>query len=708
MEELTQRRKEMVLALIRDRQYKPMRPREMAGFLQVPKSERGGLGAILDELCAQGEISVDSFGRYVPVKNETAEGIFQGTERGFGFVTVEGEEGDWYIPAQEKLDAIDGDRVRVIKLRDGGTSGKMRFRTEARVVAVLARGTKSVVGIFKKNRIGGFVSPDRSRFDFDLTIPADHTLGAVSGQKVCAEIVRYGDRPVGHITEILGHVNDPGVDILSVVRAYDIPSVFPPEVIAEATAVPAEVKEADIAGRHDLRDWFTVTIDGEEAKDLDDAVTYFEEDGRRVLGVHIADVSAYVKEDSALDKEAVNRGTSVYLADRVIPMLPHALSNGICSLNQGEDRLALSCIMEVSEDGEVLSHSIEETVIRVNHRLSYTQVQGLFDHAAGNAETDNCPEDAAPMLLAMEKLSAVVRKRREARGAIDFDFPESKILLNEAGRVVSIEPHARNRATELIEDFMVLANETVAEEFFWLSMPFVYRVHEEPSLPKIRELSGIVSRFGYRLHVSDRVYSKELQKFLSGVRGKPEEALLARITLRSMKQARYATECLGHFGLASRYYCHFTSPIRRYPDLQIHRIIKEYLHGTLTERRIHHYGEILPERAKQSSMTERRSEDAERDVCKMKKAEYMRGFLGEEFDGVISGVTAWGIYVELPNTVEGLIRLTDLRGDYYIYDANGMALTGERTGRRYEIGQPMHVIVSAADKLSRTVEFVPG
>ena len=698
------RRRELILALLRDPRYSPMRPREIAGLLNVPKSERGELGAILEELCAKGLATVSPDGRYSRGR-EIAEGVFQGNERGFGFVTVDGEEDDWFIPEENVGDAVHGDRVRVVKIQEGFRGREQTFRTVGKIIAVTERNTSSVVGIFRKNKIGGFVIPDNHRYSFDIAIPLSETRGAVSGQKVCAQIVRYGARPQGRITEILGHVNDPGVDILSVVRAYDLPTDFPEEVMLEVAGTPAEVTAAESEGRRDLRGLLTVTIDGEEAKDLDDAVTLTEEDGHLVLGVHIADVSHYVREDSPLDREAVNRGTSVYLADRVIPMLPHALSNGICSLNQGEDRLALSCLMTLDETGAVIAHEICESVIRVDRRLSYTQVQAVFDADPTVLEELS---DVVPMLLAMREAADLIRAKREARGAIDFDFPESRIVLNERGRVVSVEPHERNRATALIEDFMVLANETVAEEFRWMSLPFVYRVHEDPAVEKMRELSGYVANFGYRLHVSDKVHSKELQRFLSKLRGRPEEPLLSRLTLRSMRQARYATECLGHFGLASRYYCHFTSPIRRYPDLQIHRIIKEYLHGRLSERRIAHYEAILPERAARSSMTERRSEEAEREVEKMKKAEYMHGLLGEEFDGIISGVTSHGVYVELPNTVEGMVRLTDLRGDYYVYDARTMSLTGERTGRRFSIGQPMRVMVAAADKVSRTVDFVPA
>ena len=709
-------KKETVLAFLRDPQYRAMRFREIAGMLQVPKPERGELNAILDHLVNEGLVTVDALGRYAPRRADTSEGVFSANARGFGFVTVEGESEDWFIPAEQKHGAMHGDLVRVAAVRRAETGD--RFRTEGRVVAVLRRNTKTAVGIFRKYRFGGCVVPDRDKLDFIINIPQNATLGAVTGQKVCAEITSYGDgitRTEGRVVEILGHVNDPGVDILSVVRDYDLPVDFPQDVCDEVGGVPGEVDEAEAARRTDLRAILTVTVDGEEAKDLDDAISLTIENGHYYLGVHIADVSNYVREGTPLDTEALKRGTSVYLADRVIPMLPHELSDGICSLNQGEDRLALSCLMELDEAGSLVAHSVEETVIRVDHRLSYNQVQGIFDAATASEEdfvpeNEPCglPEETVSMLLRMRELASKLKRIREARGAIDFDFPECKILMNEDGSVREIEPRLRCEATELIESFMVLANETVAEEFFWLSAPFLYRVHEEPSYEKMKDLAGYVSHFGYFLHLSnDKVHAKEIQQFLRKLRGKAEEPLLSRLTLRSMRQARYETECAGHFGLASKYYCHFTSPIRRYPDLQIHRIIKEHLRGGLTARRSAHYREILGEVAKHSSVTERRSDEVEREVEKMKKAEYMCGFLGEEFDGVISGVTSWGIYVELENTVEGLIRLTDLHGDCYNYSASEMSLRGERTGRRYEIGQPIRVLVAAADKTARSVDFMP-
>ena len=457
-----------------------------------------------------------------------------------------------------------------------------------------------------------------------------------------------------------------------------------------------------------------MTIDGEDAKDLDDAVTLeMLENGNYRLGVHIADVSNYVKEGSELDKEALKRGTSVYLVDRVIPMLPHKLSNGICSLNQGADRLAMSCLMEVDAHGNVVDHEICESVIRSDRRMTYTAVNAILSEADTKEKEEEKAalleeyKDFVPMFERMKELSHIIREKRSKRGAIDFDFPESKIILDEKGKPVDIHPYERNVATKIIEDFMLLANETVAEDYFWQSVPFLYRTHDEPNPEKMKQLGVFINNFGYSLRLSNgEVHPKELQKLLDKIEGKPEEPLLARLTLRSMKQAKYTTQCTGHFGLAARYYTHFTSPIRRYPDLQIHRIIKECLHGGMKEKRITHYDKILPQVAVQTSALERRADEAERETEKMKKCEYMSKFIGQSFDGVISGVTNWGFYVELPNTVEGLVRISDLRDDYYIFDESKYELTGEMSKKVYKLGQPVRIVVSGTDKLLRTVDFV--
>ncbi len=447
-----------------------------------------------------------------------------------------------------------------------------------------------------------------------------------------------------------------------------------------------------------------MTIDGEDAKDLDDAVTLTKEGDLYCLGVHIADVANYVQERSALDAEAYKRGTSVYLADRVIPMLPHALSNGICSLNQGEDRLSMSCLMKIDGKGKVVDHEITESVICVDRRMSYTNVNKILE----DKDTQLMEEyrEFLPMFEQMRELSSLLRQKRKKRGSIDFDFPETKIVLDEKGQLKEIKPYERNTATKLIEDFMLIANETVAEDFYWRQMPFLYRAHEKPDSEKIQKLSAFINNFGYTLHMGqEEIHSKELQKLLGKIEGAPEEALISRLTLRSMKQAKYSADCLGHFGLAASYYCHFTSPIRRYPDLQIHRIIKDCLRGRMNQSRIEHYEKLLPETAKHTSEMERRADEAEREVEKLKKAEYMKKHIGEEFEGIISSITSWGFYVELANTIEGMVHITSLTDDYYIYLEETYELMGEATNRRFKLGQKVSVVAVKADTLLRTIDF---
>ncbi|MBO4281408.1 MAG: ribonuclease R [Lachnospiraceae bacterium] len=702
----------MIAELIKDPKLKPMKFRELAGFLQVPKEERSELSEILYALIREGKVAVDREGRYVCDRSVTLSGEFFGTGRGFGFVRPEGAgaDADIFIPEEKTGGAMHGDTVLVTITCEAYTAGGKKNRAEGIVRRVISRANETIVGTFGKTKGFGFVRPDNTKLDFDVFISREHTKGAETGQKVVCRLRDFGTvnrNPEGMVVEILGRPEEPGVDVMSAIRAFGIPTEFSEEVLSEAAGVPSEVKEEDVAGRLDLRDVLTVTIDGEDAKDLDDAVSVTKhEDGTYSLGVHIADVSHYVREDSALDREAVNRGTSVYFADRVIPMLPVELSNGICSLNAGVDRLALSCLMEINEKGQIIDHRIAETVIHVDKRMSYTDVRKTL------SETEETPEDYvafAGMLRDMEKLSGILRLKREDRGAIDFDFPECKIVIGPGGRVSDIVPYERNVATRLIEDFMLAANETVAEHFFWMELPFVYRNHETPDPEKMTRLNIFINNFGYHIHDSgDTVHAKEIQKLLNRIAGTPEEGVISRLTLRSMKQAKYAPECLGHFGLAARYYCHFTSPIRRYPDLQIHRIIKESLRGELTGRRINHYNEILSDRAERSSRCERRADEAEREVERRKKAEYMHRFLGEEFDGVISGVTAWGLYVELQNTVEGMIRMTDLRDDFYRYDEAGARLIGERSSRVYALGQRIRVQLAAVDEFAATIDFVPA
>ena len=699
MNDIMEKKKKVILELMNDKTYIPMKFKELAVVLNITKENRDQLEEVLSELLEERKISITKKGKYVITKEHYIEGYFISNDRGFGFVEVEGQDEDYFIPEDKVNGAFHHDMV-LIQVEDSQT-GK---RKEARVVKVLSHEIQQVVGYFQKSKTFGYVLPDNQKIAQDIYIPGKDTMGAVTGHKVVVQITDYGTngrKPEGKIIEIIGHINDPGVDIISIVKNYDIPTEFPEEVMKQIENIPDEVPEEDKVGRKDIRDWQTVTIDGEDAKDLDDAVTLTKEDGIYTLGVHIADVSHYVTENSPLDKEAVKRGTSVYLVDRVIPMIPHKLSNGICSLNHDVDRLALSCIMKINEKGEIIDHEIVESLINVNERMTYTAVKEII--VDKNPETMERYKDLVPMFELMAELSEILRERRYKRGAIDFEFPECKIKLNQGGKPISIEPYDRNKATKIIEDFMLAANETIAEDFYWRQLPFVYRNHEEPDMEKV---SQFINNFGYSVKMSkEQIHPKELQKLLKNIEGTPEEALISRITLRSMKRAEYTPECKGHFGLAAKYYCHFTSPIRRYPDLQIHRIIKEALNNKLTDKHISHFNHILPEVTKNCSITERRADDAERDTEKLKKAEYMMGYIGEEYEGVISGVTNFGIYVELPNTVEGLIHVSNMMDDHYIYDENTYSMTGERTKKTYKLGQKVKIRVEAADKVARTIDF---
>ena len=633
-----------------------------------------------------------------------AEGVFIGNARGFGFVETGEDEEDIFIPADAVNTALHQDRVQVL-LKKEQKPGKRR---EGTVIKILERGTTEVVGTFQREGDYGFVLCDNQKISRDVYISPKNSHGIRDGEKVVAQILDYGSekrKPEGKITESLGNIHAPGADILAVVKSYGIPSEFPVRVMNQAMRVPDHVLEADWDGRDDLTGLMTVTIDGEDAKDLDDAVSLTKEGNLYHLGVHIADVSNYVQGGSAIDREALKRGTSVYLADRVIPMLPERLSNGICSLNQGVERLALSCLMDIDENGTVVSHKITESVIRVDRRMSYEQVRCILED--GETETSREYQEFVPTFFLMKELSGILRGCRHNRGSIDFDFPESKIILNGAGRAIDVKPYETSVATEIIEDFMLLANETVAREYCKGEYPFVYRTHENPDPDKVEELLMLLHNQGIDARKSGQeITPKEIQEILESIQDLPNETMISRLTLRTMKQAKYTTECSGHFGLAARYYCHFTSPIRRYPDLQIHRIIRDNLRGRLTrEGKTEHYREILEEVARQSSVCERRAQEAERESDKMKKAEYMSYHLGEEFDGIISGVTGYGLYVELGNTVEGLVHITALKDDYYTFDQETHELRGELTKKVYHLGQKIRVRVADADAVKRSVDF---
>ena len=671
-------------------------------------------------------------------------GTYMGTKQGFGFVRVEEEDEDIFVPERYTGGAMNGDTVRVVvtKQRSGG-----RHKSEGEVDRVIKRAVTSFVGTFEKNGKTTFVLPDDSKLP-DFYIPKGKTHGAKDGQKVQVEITAYatpGRSPEGTVTKVLGYLSEPGVDVESVIRGMELPVDYPEDVIRQAKKLPSSVSRADRKGRKDFRDLVTVTIDGDDTKDFDDAITLSVTKDGYELGVHIADVSHYVTAGSPLDREARDRGTSIYLADRVIPMLPKKLSNGICSLNEGEDRLTLSCVMKLDNRGEVVSHEICESVINVNERMTYHDVSELL-RLAHRAEIwkenklrqklkkkekkeQDIPlnqikkiaktegEDALELFgkyrkriswyLLMEELAAKMRRRREKAGSIDFDLPECKIELDPSGRPVDIHPYDRNIATRIIEEFMLAANRTVAEEAYWLELPFIYRCHDEPERDKIKDLARVTSYFGHTMKIGqDKIHPKIIRSLMDKIKNTPEESFLTQLTLRAMMRAEYRTSCDGHFGLAARYYCHFTSPIRRYPDLQIHRILKEYRHGALTPEKLSFYAECLSGTAKLASDRERRADEAEREVDRLKKAAFMEEHIGEEYEGVISGVTGWGIYVMLPNTVEGMVRLADMTDDRYDFEEEEFRVVGHRSRKEFRLGQPVRVQVARVDTTMRTIDFL--
>lgn len=635
-------------------------------------------------------------------KEHVFTGVLEANPRGFAFVSVENIEEDFFISRERTGSALQGDTVEIEELPQEGK------RREAKVVRILKHGLVELVGTYERaGENYGFVRPDNPHILTDFFVPIERSAGACDRDKVVMEITSYaesGKKPEGRILEILGSSSDPRTEIDALVKEYALPVEFSEKILNQAERVGKPVSIADRSGRKDLRDWQTVTIDGEDARDLDDAVSLMVEDGNYILGVHIADVANYVQEHSALDEEAKKRGTSVYLVDRVIPMLPPHLSNGICSLNEGEDRLTLSCIMTIDRKGNILSHEIAETVICSKRRMTYTDVNRIITFH--DPETCEKYADFVELFERMDRLARLLRAKRKKRGSIDFDFPETKVVLDDEGYPIEIGPYERNPATKIIEEFMLAANETVAQEYYWLGIPFLYRTHENPDPEKIRWLGTFIQNFGLTIRTGrEEIHPKEIQKLLYKIEGTPSEPLISRLTLRSMKQARYTVECSGHFGLAAKYYCHFTSPIRRYPDLQIHRIIKENLRGRMKENRMEHYEKILPAVAQTSSELERRAQQAERESVKIKKVEYMEERIGEVCEGVISGITKYGIYVELPDTIEGMISVASLPGDYFHFLEDSYEMVGEHTGKRYRLGETVRVRVTGTDRPLRRIDF---
>lgn len=705
--DILKERKERILAYMESEGYVPIKRRDMRAMLSVPQEDREKFENLINELIAEGHIFETKKGKLASPKDlQMATGTFIGHARGFGFVTPDAGGEDIFIPASETMGAMQKDRVLYKVLHKAEKSKK----ADGVIVRILERGQQRIVGTFEAGSKGyGFVVADDKKIAKDIFISRENTKGAVTGHKVVVEITDYGEdrrNPEGKVIEILGHINDPGVDILSVIRRYELAVEFPEEVYAEIEHLGTEVAEADKKGREDLRDLLTITIDGADAKDLDDAVSLKRlGNGNFELGVHIADVSHYVRENTALDKEAYARGTSVYLVDRVIPMLPHKLSNGICSLNPHVDRLALSCLMEVNGKGEVVSHRILESVINSDYRMTYTAVREILEDGAP-ALLEQYAE-ILPMLEDMEELRQILGEKRRKRGSVNFDLPESKIILDENGKPIDIKPYEKSIATNMIEEFMLVCNETIAENSFWQEMPFMYRSHQEPDEDKLEKMEQFLRGFGYYLRKKDgEIHPRELQKVLQKAEETDEERIITRMVLRSMMQARYTAENGGHFGLAAKYYCHFTSPIRRYPDLEIHRMIKKMLHGELDEKASTYYRRKMPDWAKHCSKQERVAEDAERDTDALKKVEFMEDKVGQIYEGIISGVTNWGIYVELPNTIEGMVALSQMDDDYYEFDEKKMLVFGKRTKKSYRLGDKVVVSVAKVDRMMGTIDFV--
>lgn len=703
---MTEKLRESLLGLINDNHYNPLKKEELALIFNIHPAEMPMFYNFLEELEEDGYIVKTKKGR---IMSPNTMGLFVGKfvshRKGFGFVESDEEfTQDLFIPKDDINGALHNDRV-MAEIITPATEDR---RAEGKVIKIIKREVTRVVGLFQENKSFGFIVPDDKKFNQDIFIPKRFFSGAKNDDKVVCEITVWPQenrKPEGKIIEVLGQKGERGVEIDSIIRAHGLPEEFPKKVIDEANDVADQDLRDEIARRLDIRDLNIFTIDGEDAKDLDDAISIEElPNDNYKLGVHIADVTHYVKEKSKLDKEALKRATSVYLVDKVIPMLPKQLSNGVCSLNPFEDKLTLSCFMEIDSEGKVVNSDIAETVINSKARMTYTEVSDILEK-----DDEKLKQTFAAQVddfIKAEKLARILMKRRQRRGAIDFDFPEAKIILNGNGEVVDIKHYERRISNKMIEEFMLVANETVAEHFYWLQLPFVYRIHETPSAEKMEDLKKFIATFGYTIKGDmENVHPKEIQGIVEKIKGTKEEESISTIALRSMKQAKYSPQCIGHFGLAAKYYCHFTSPIRRYPDLQIHRIIKEQLNNKINNKRQEQLAHIVEYASTQSSERERAAELAERDVHDFYKACYMADKVGQEFEGVVSSVTSFGMFVELENTVEGLIRLANMRDDYYIFDQEKYTIIGERTHKTFKIGDTVKIQVENVNVDFREIDF---
>ena len=695
-----------VLNLIKDKEYAPMKAKEIAIVMGVPKNEYNDLLRILGNLEMKMKIQKNRKNQYKPVEEIYYDGLYRKNQKGFGFVKLEDQEDEIYIAKENSLRALNGDRVLIKIIEE---KNKLK-KAEGKIVKILKHEKDTIVGRFEFNRNFGFVVPDDKNFGTDIFISKKNFGKARNNHKVLVKILKYpekGKKAEGKIIEVLGNVNEAGVDMLSLIKEYKLPSTFPEQVVEEAIKCGNKISEKDLTNRRDLRKDIIFTIDGDDAKDLDDAIKVSKlENGNYRLDVHIADVSNYVKENTLLDQEALLRGTSIYMLGRVIPMLPRELSNGICSLNAGEDRLTLSCSMEINKNGEVISSDIYKAVINVTERMSYKNVQKILDNS--DKEVVQKYNKYINEFKVMKELAQILKNRRLEKGYLNLDIPESKIELDIDGRVTNISKYETSFANEIIEQFMLSANETIAEKFFWLNAPFIYRIHEKPDYEKVQELNKFLFNFGLKIKANkENIYPKEFSKILEEVKGKEEEKVISNLILRTLKVAKYDEKNEGHFGIASKYYCHFTSPIRRYPDLFIHRIISAYLENNydMDDKFVENYMKKAEERAKQSSEREKIATKVERESEDIKKAEYMESRIRQKYSGIISSVTSFGIFVELENTVEGLIRFEDLGDEYYIYDEDRKRLIGEKTNITYKIGDKINIRVKDANKLLRTIDF---